>query len=195
MFANEPTPTQLVDALNTLAVPFIRGGSGAAYDMRPSVLMAALANSDEARLRLALIPLLLSHPEFAADIELSLAQLSPVAAITLRCYYSAAYWLQSKYQTRIENCLGSVRALPDLFGAELGLSTYATAEPALHALATRQQELTGRVLNWAATYEHGIKTWLNYLELQRQWNQSLPTKLIAFATAIVVGELKVKGLL
>lgn len=179
MFANEPTPTQLVDALNTLGVPFIRGGSGAAYSMRPSVLIAELAASDEARLRLALIPLLLTHPEFAIDIKVSIGQLSSAHATTLRCYYTAAYWLQSKYRRRIESCLGSVHALPDLFGAELGLSAYATAEPALRALASRQQELTGRVLNWAGTYEHGIKTWLNYLELQRQWNQSLPAKSIA----------------
>lgn len=178
MFANEPTSTQLVDALNTLGVPFIRGGSGAAYAMSPSLLIAGLAASDEARLRLALIPLLLSHPEFAVDIKASIGQLSPAHATTLRCYYTAAYWLQTRYQVRIERCFDAVQLLPDLFCTELGVPTDVTAEQALRSLATRQQELTGRILNWYGTYEHGLKTWLSYLELQRRWNQSPPTKLI-----------------
>jgi len=177
---NELTPTQLVDVLQTLGVPFVRGGSGAIYAVDPCVLLAALAASEEARLRLALIPLLLSHPAFAADVKRALDRLSPAAAITLRCYYTAAYWLQSKYQTRIEHVLGAMPSLPDLFSTELGLSSTETAEHSLLALAARQQELTGRVLNWVGTYEHGLQTWLHYLELQRQWHPSPPTKLITF---------------
>lgn len=50
-----------------------------------------------------------------------------------------------------------MHVLPDLFGAELGLSVYDTADQALRALAKRQQELTGRVINWVRTYEHGLK--------------------------------------
>lgn len=178
MFANRLTPTQLVDALDTLDVPFIRGGSGIIQWVEPSVLLAGLAESDEARLRLALIPLLLRHPHFAADINSAIKRLSPAAAITLRCYYTAAHWLQSKYHVRLECCLGAMESLPDLFSTELGLTSHITAEQALHRLATRQQELTGRVLNWHGTYEHALKTWLQHLELQRQWNQSPPTKLI-----------------
>ena len=178
LFANRLTATQLVDALHTLGVPFLRGGSGVVYWAEPSVLLAGLAESDEARLRLALIPLLLTHPHFSADINIALKGLSPAAAITLRCYYTAAYWLQSKYHARIERCLDAMPSLPDLFSAELALPSDVTAEQALHLLATRQQELTGRVLNWHGTYEHALKTWLQHLELQRQWNQSPPTKLI-----------------
>lgn len=160
MFANELTPTQLVDALNTLSVPFIGGGSGTDHWIETSVLLAALADSNEARLRLSLIPLLLSYPQFSADVNLALARLSPAAAITLRCYYTAAYWLQYKCRTRIETCLGSTHMLPDLFSGELGLSAYDTTDQALRALAIRQQELTGYVLNWYGTYEHGVTTWL-----------------------------------
>ena len=178
MLVNELTPTQLVDALHTIGVPFVRGGSGARHAVEPSVLMAALAESGEARLRLALIPLLLSHPAFAAETKRALDRLSPAAAITLRCYYMAADWLQAKYQPRIERALGAMPSLPDLFSTELGLSSAETAEESLRALATRQQQLTGRVLNWVGTYEHGLKTWLHYLELQRQWHQSPPPKLI-----------------
>ncbi|MCB0061130.1 MAG: hypothetical protein KDE19_03410, partial [Caldilineaceae bacterium] len=123
MFANKLTPTQLVDTLNTLGVPFVRGGSGVADWVEPSVLLAGLAECDEARLRLALIPLLLRHPHFSADINVALKRLSPAAAITLRCYYTAAYWLQSKYRARIERSLGAMESLPDLFSTELGLTS------------------------------------------------------------------------
>jgi hypothetical protein len=55
------TPAQLVAALDSLGVPFLRGASGSAVTLEPVALLAALVASNEARLRLALIPLLLAH--------------------------------------------------------------------------------------------------------------------------------------
>jgi hypothetical protein len=168
------TPSQLVDALDALGVPFLRGGCGATGKVEPGDLLAALAASAEARLRLSLIPLLLAHPEYSAYATTALRQMQPATAITLRCYYTAALWLQVKYRARITASVGTSQWLPDLFGAELHLMEYTDPDAALRALAARQQALSGRVLNWLGSYEHAAQTWLQQLEQGAKWKQSQP---------------------
>lgn len=170
------TPSQLVDALDALGVPFLRGGCGAAIEVEPGDLLAALATSSEARLRLALIPLLLAHPEFSAYAVAALQQLSPTAAVTLRCYYTAAVWLQGKHRAQITVALGHTHPLPDLFGAELEMATFTDPDAALYALALRQRELTGLTLNWLGTYEHAAQSWIRFMKYDNRWQQSLPIK-------------------
>ena len=170
------TPQQLVDALDALGVRFLRGGSGAPLCTQPAALLAGLAASAEARLRLALIPLLLAHPEFAHDARSALQQMSPAVAVTFRCYYTAARWLQVKHRGRLTACLGPVRPLPDLFGEELGLVAHTDPDAALRALGARQQALTGRGLNWCGSYEHAAQTWLRQLEQEAPWNRLQPIK-------------------
>ena len=161
---NALTPSQLVAALDSLGVPFLRGASGSVVPVQPAALLAGLAASPEARLRLALIPLLLAHPEFSVYAVAALQQLSPTAAVTLRCYYTAAVWLQGKHRARITVALGHTQPLPDLFGAELELATYTDPDAALYALALRQRELTGLTLNWLGTYEHAAQSWIRFME-------------------------------
>jgi len=158
------TPAQLVAALDNLGVPFLRGASSPVVAVEPRVLLAALAASNEARLRLALIPLLLAHPEFSVHAVAALQQLPPSAALMLRCHYTAAYWLQIKYRVRITTSLGATHSLPDLFSAELNLPESTDPDAALHALALRQRELTGLALNWRGAYEHAVQNWLRFLE-------------------------------
>ncbi|MBI3958743.1 MAG: hypothetical protein HY328_08035 [Chloroflexi bacterium] len=171
-----PQPSELVDALNTLGVLFLCGGAGAPRTIEPDALLAALATTPEARLRLALIPLLLAHPEFAEDVHDALLVLPSDVAVTLRCYYTAAYWLQLKYHTCLAAMRGQKPQLPDLFGEELHLPKQMTPDAALHALALRQQELTGRILNWRGTYEHAIQNWLCFVEHDNRWRNRAETQ-------------------
>lgn len=64
------SPNQLVAELNRLDVYFLQDETAPVMTapMPPATLIMQLATSDEARLRLALIPLLLRHPEFADDV-------------------------------------------------------------------------------------------------------------------------------
>ena len=55
---------ELADALQVLGVRFLIGGKDGPTRLSPDRLIASLAGSDEARLRLALIPLFLEHPDF-----------------------------------------------------------------------------------------------------------------------------------
>ena len=99
----------LAHALDVLDVPFIVGGSDSTTLQlpQPAALMASLAASDEARLRLALIPLLLRHPEFALHAGAALRQMTPPVQTGFKCYYTAAMLLQQKYRDRLEALFGT----------------------------------------------------------------------------------------
>ena len=161
------TGAQLTDALHALGLKFILGGrsTNGSLHKQPARLIAALAGSKEARLRLALIPLFLEHPEFAAYVRPVAANLNASARLTLQCYYCAAVWLQREYQARLESILGSKPSLPDHFSRELGLQqTLVDPEPNLQMLAERHQVLSGEKVNWLGTYQHAAQVWLRGLE-------------------------------
>ncbi|MDI6770234.1 MAG: pyrimidine/purine nucleoside phosphorylase [Anaerolineales bacterium] len=88
------TGDQPTNALHALGVNFIMGAGSKDESLheQPARLIAALAESKEARLRLSLIPLFLEHPEFAAHVRAAARSLNPSARLTLHCYYSAAVW-------------------------------------------------------------------------------------------------------
>jgi hypothetical protein len=156
------TGDQLTNALRALGVNFVLGGQSKDESLhkQPARLIAALAESSEARLRLSLIPLFLEHPEFAAHARAVARNLDPSARLTLQCYYSAAVWLGQKYQTRN-------RSLPDYFSKDLNLVPTNDPEINLYRLAKRHSELSGAQVNWWGTYQHAAQVWLKGLEYQK----------------------------
>jgi hypothetical protein len=156
--AVEITGTQLTNALRALDVNFIMGGQSTNETLhkQPVRLIAALAESDESRLRLSLIPLFLEHPEFALHVRTTAKKLDPTARLTLQCYYTAAVWLSKKYQQQ--------RSLPDYFSQELGLHPGDDPEENLQALAKRHKELSGTWVNWLGTYLHAATVWQKGLQ-------------------------------
>jgi len=155
------TGDQLTNALHTLGVRFLMGGGHGdeALHKQPARLIAALAESKEARLRLSLIPLFLEHPEFSVHVRAVVKTLPPSARLTLQCYYSAAVRLRQKYQPR-------KKPLPDYFSKELKAPPAADPEESLRGLAKRHRELSGTQVNWLGTYQHAAQVWLKGLELQ-----------------------------
>jgi len=79
-------------------------------------LMGRLASHADPRLREALIPLFLRHPELAERAHSLAAQLGPLAADTLRHFYTAAVYLQRLWLSTLRLHLGSFPVLPDYFG-------------------------------------------------------------------------------
>lgn len=165
------TGEQLANALYALGVRFVMDGTNAEESLHkePTRLIAALAESNEARLRLSLIPLFLEYPEFAAHVRAAARGLSAPARLTLRCYYSAAVWLQRKYRLRLDALLGQKPFLPDHFSGELELPVTDDAEENLRLLAERHQALSGMPINWLGTYEHAVRRLLNHAEGENQW--------------------------
>lgn len=125
----------------------------------PASLIAALAESHEARLQLSLIPLFLRHPEFAVHVNAAVKKTNPEYLLILKCFYSAAVWLEQKHLSR--------KILPDLFSKELSILPDTNPEENLHTLAERQQELSKSRINWYGTYQHAAEIWLKEMELQR----------------------------
>jgi hypothetical protein len=152
---------QLANALHVLNVRFIFGGSSndASLHKQPTRLIAALAESDEARLRLALIALFLQHPELAPHAREAADQLQPPARLTLQCYYTAAVFLAQIHH------LSST--LPDYFSQDLELKITQDPQLNLRALANQQRKLSGESVNWLGTYQHAAQIWMRALELQR----------------------------
>ena len=157
------TGDQLTNALRALDVNFILGGKSndSFLHRQPGRLIAALAQSEESRLRLSLIPLFLEHPEFASRVRMVAKRLNPAARLTLQCYYSAAVWLARKYQPAAH------KPLPDYFSKELNLHPTADPEENLYRLAKRHKELSGRRVNWLGTYRHAEQVWQKGLEYKR----------------------------
>lgn len=166
------TGDELATELTAWGVHFVTGGGLVVQPKLPSTaLLAELALSDEARLRLALIPLLLKRPDFSGFVYASAEILPPTARINLQCYYTAAQLLQRKFSARLQHLLGQQAALPDLFTKELALQPCATVDEQLYNLAKRQAELSGEEINWLGTYEHAVQRFMLHLEKQKLWRQ------------------------
>lgn len=165
-----PSNEELAAELHARDVNFLRGGrnSTSSCGLHPTMLIAALAASHEARLRLALIPLLLRRPELGEHADLSLLS-APMERVTLMCYYTAAWLLQQKYQKRLTTIMGEHAPLPDLYTTELEIVPFPSPDAGLRKLAARHAILSRKSINWLGTYEHAAQRWLAHLEQRKQW--------------------------
>jgi hypothetical protein len=168
---------QLVGALNLYDVPFLTGGlcDDAARALTPDAILEGLARSAEARVRSAIIPFLLRHPEFVDGAKMAAERLplGQPAGITLACFYTAALFLQKKYEERLVRLFGVQPMLMDLFSGELDLASGGNVETALKLLGERNAALGGLTLNWVGTYEHAARTWLEYVEWRVQREKAI----------------------
>lgn len=158
--------SDLVDALNSLNVHFLSGGSGATFEAQPETLISGLAESNESRVRLALIPLFLHHPEFCEVVSSVVSTLSQAAQIYLEVFYTAAHLFQQKYENELAVYFGKQLKLPDLFSEKLNILG-AEPDKRLDSLAQQHASLSGRSINWLGTYEHAAERTLKRLEHER----------------------------
>jgi hypothetical protein len=138
-------------------------------DMDPARLLASLAASREARVCLAIIPLLLHRPDFAAHVPEALDCAPVDARLYLMCHYTAARYLQWKYRYELARLDGAGDLLPDLFSDELGLEAVTDPDDGLVDLAQRHATLSGEAINWLGTYQHAAERWLARLEREWAW--------------------------
>jgi hypothetical protein len=160
---------QLVAELWARDVRFLMGShSQTAPLLTPAKFIASLAESTNARVRFALIPLFLRHPELSTEVQNAdnLLSLQMKRQNVLRFYYTAAVFLQKKYQQQLLLLLGKQPQLPDMFSNILGVPPQEDPNQALDQLAKRHQALSGQFVNWRGTYEHAAEVWLKQMELQ-----------------------------
>jgi hypothetical protein len=163
------TEDQLVSELWAQDVQFLMGKALTdAPTLSPESLLKSLAQSNEARVRLSLIPLLLRHPEFASVVEIVDRELSNSdPQLFFRCYFTAAMLFQKIYNESLSRHFGSQPKLPDMFSIKLGVTLTQDPEISLLELAKRHTILSGHKVNWIGTYKHATDIWLRHLELQK----------------------------
>ena len=169
---DSPTTAALNATLHALGVPYLRSRhSVSPLDISLTELVGAMARQPEPRMREALIPLFLRHPELSSELLSLLPQLDVKAQTTLKHMYTAAVYLQRLWRSQLHIRFGQTMVLPDLFGQ----SEWLLPHPDLHfgelgllALARMFQQKSGD--NWLATYRGVIDTFLK--TTQRQTNES-----------------------
>ena len=161
---------QLVSELWARDVQFLMGRQlNSTRLLEPANFIALLAQSENARLRLSLIPLFLRHPDLSGEAEKADKLISTQEKqVVLRFFYTAAILLQKKYHGRIRDLFGEQSSLPDLFSVQVGVSLDVPPDQALSQLAERHRILSGRFVNWTGTYKHAAEVWLKQMELQKE---------------------------
>lgn len=137
--------------------------------MPATELIQGLAGSNEARLRSALIPLLLRLPKLAGAARLADTQLAGPSQVTLRSFYTAAAILQQQNAARLRQLFGPQAELPDLFSAALGLPATLPLIERLPSLAARHAQLGEPSVDWRGTYEHAAESYLKMAEAEAAW--------------------------
>jgi hypothetical protein len=167
------TNATLAASLDQLGVHFIAGQPDARPETAksPLALLRGLASSNEARLRLALIPLFLKRPEYALHVEETLPILSLTAKHFLRCYYTAAQLLQQKHYQTLTELFGSLAILPSLFERTFNLDSTESPDVRLQQLARQQARLSGLPFNWYGTYEHAYNRLVQHSQRRLQWQR------------------------
>jgi hypothetical protein len=157
---------QLVSELWARDVRFLMGQQSSPSPLlTPANLIAVLAQSENARVRLSLIPVFLRHPEFSAEAEKAdEALLTGSSQLVLRFYYTAAVILQGKYWERLNNLFSRQTRLPDLFSKKIGVVINQNHDESLSKLSKRHQMLSGHHINWLGTYEHAAERLIKHME-------------------------------
>jgi hypothetical protein len=168
------TEDSIVAELEQLDIRYLsRQGSDAGARVRaPAMLLADLMRQPSARVREAVIAVLLAHPAYAQAIPAALAQLSPSEQLALRLFYSAAVLLQRQYADMLRPYVAERwQWLPDLFSQELGVATQGTPQERLSRLGATHRAHTRSAINWAGTYDNVARKLVRRWSLEHRWNQ------------------------
>jgi hypothetical protein len=124
----------VISALKAWGIQYFAPSEITPDPIPPEDLLPLLAEHENPRLRLAIIPLLLLHPEWS---ELISTFSTPA---TLQKYYTAAVCLQRMWSIRLGFYLGKQKLLPDLFSAKMDLppADLMYGKACLNALARRE---------------------------------------------------------
>jgi hypothetical protein len=170
------TEEELVAELELLGVRYLsRQASYQASRARPpATLLADLVRQPSARVRAAVIAVLLAHPEYADAVPMALDRLRAAERLTLQSFYAAAMLLQQEHTDRLRPLLGTRwRPLPDLreVTTELDLPAEGTPVERLAALGREHQRRSQKMVNWAGSYEQVARQLIRSWEVQSQWKR------------------------
>jgi hypothetical protein len=140
----------------------------------PEALLADLVRQPNARVRAAVIAVLLSHPEYAEAVPAALDRLGPAERLTFQSFYAAAMLLQQEHADRLRPYVARRwRWLPDLGRVSEGWDLPANGTPRekLTALGREHRRRAQKMVNWTGTYEQVARQLLRQWELESRWTQ------------------------
>lgn len=173
MTVPSPTADQLVAELHRLGIRHLATTTPAtpSAPLGPQRLLTGLAASPDARVRAALVPLFLWHPDLADVVRAAAAELSGHARVYLQCSYSAAVALEHRMaDPAVAHEHRGEPELRDHFAADLGLNRHASTEVRLAEIARRHAQLSGEAIDWRGTYEHALAAALRFAEPVPAWH-------------------------
>ena len=171
VMATSLSANELTAELQAHGLAFLVGKQPAPSTPRLSSakLLADLAQQQDARLRAALIALLLSNATVADAVPVALSQMDGRAQMTLKIYYTAAVILQDKHAERLRSLSPGWFPLSDLFSQELGLPAVEDPQMRLQQLGQLHHQVTGLTANWPGTYEYAAMRLIRRLEKEALW--------------------------
>ena len=167
----------LVAQLRERGVRFLapsQDDSTAAPRVSPNELILRLISHPDARLRLALVALLILRPNWGSYVHSEMHGLAEPVRTELQALYTAAVYLQRLWRTRLGIYLGKFEVLPDLYSSQLGLPAAEErhGKAGLHALSAWQTHRSPYPFNWLASYNK--VTNLLFEQLRMEAKQSEP---------------------
>jgi predicted nucleotidyltransferase len=170
------TEERLVAELELLGIRYLSRRSSYQADRvrRPETLLADLVRQPSARVRAAVIAVLLAHPEYADAVPVALRRLPSAEQLTLRSFYAAAMFLQEEHADRLRAFLGArwrpLPHLPEVTGP-LNLPNDGTPRERLAWLGREHQRWSGTTVNWTGSYEQVARRLMRRWDLERQWQR------------------------
>ncbi|MFW6135965.1 MAG: type IV toxin-antitoxin system AbiEi family antitoxin domain-containing protein [Chloroflexota bacterium] len=165
---------ELIAELELLGVRYLsRQASYQAQEVRsPERLLVDLVRQPHARVRTAVIALLLAHPQYAEAVPAALDRLPQQDRLTLGSLYTAAVFLQREHADRLRPLVGDPwRWLPDLLCEELGLPAVGSPREKLRLLDREMRYRTGATVNWMGSYEAAAKKFMRDRERETAWSR------------------------
>ncbi|PKO21515.1 MAG: hypothetical protein CVU38_14385 [Chloroflexi bacterium HGW-Chloroflexi-1] len=168
------TEDSIVAELEQLDIRYLSRQSidAGAQGRPPATLLADLMRQPSARVREAVIAVLLAHPVYAQAVPAALAQLSAPEQLALRFFYSASVLLQRQYADVLRPHVAERwQWLPDLYSQELGIATQGTPQERLGRLGAAHRAYTRSAINWTGTYDNVARKLVRRWSLEHRWNR------------------------
>jgi hypothetical protein len=141
-------------------------------------LILRLSSHPDARLRLALVALLILRPSWGSYVHSEMHDLAEPLRTELQALYTAAVYLQRLWHTRLRIYLGKFDVLPDLYSSQLGLPAAEErhGKAGLHALSAWQARRSPYLFNWLSSYNKVMNLLFGQLKMEAKQSEPAATR-------------------
>lgn len=161
----------LISELDRLGLHYLVGESVVTNTepLKPESLLAGLSAHPDARVRHALIALLLFKPVFSDFALKATGLLTGKEKTRFMFYYTAGMLLQQIYISSLKHFVSDWKSIPDLFSSELGLPGSGTPSWRMQKLSELQNKKSRLSVDWPGTYNNIAERLIARCEKEHMW--------------------------